>query len=328
MTEPAPITLAELAARHDVFARQYYRHRDGSSTGHAQNLASVMARLVRYCPERMRADQLTRHLMRAWLDQLAAEGLTRQYCNKALGYVRQVIRYGVDLDLLPPSVEAELRLVRPLKPHRSAARETDRPAPPPEQTVKASTPNLGEVWRDVCKLLQLTAMRPGEILSLRAREVVIPLGVPERAHIRKISHKTAHKGRERIVPIGPEAAAILKRYTSLLFPDDYLFAGRGRREHLTTDALRKAIVRACSQAGVPRWRPYDLRRAAARTVRAREGLDAAQALLGHANANTTEVYAPILPSETPSFQLAQRGVDALGDPQSAREPSLRREVAS
>jgi integrase len=56
-------------------------------------------------------------------------------------------------------------------------------------------------------------------------------------------------------------------------------------------AYRQAIVRACQKAGVPPWSPLQLRHTAGTAIRARYGLEAAQAVLGHAKADVTQVYA-------------------------------------
>jgi integrase len=57
------------------------------------------------------------------------------------------------------------------------------------------------------------------------------------------------------------------------------------------DSYRWAIRKACLKAGVPVWHPNQLRHAAATEIRARYGLEAAQAVLGHARADVTQVYA-------------------------------------
>lgn len=51
------------------------------------------------------------------------------------------------------------------------------------------------------------------------------------------------------------------------------------------------IDRSCDKAGVPRWNPNQLRHSAGTEVRDKFGLEFAQAVLGHANAKTTEIYA-------------------------------------
>jgi integrase len=54
---------------------------------------------------------------------------------------------------------------------------------------------------------------------------------------------------------------------------------------------RRAIARACAKAGVPMWTPHRLRHAAATEIRRQFGLEAAQAVLGHAALGVTQVYA-------------------------------------
>jgi len=54
-----------------------------------------------------------------------------------------------------------------------------------------------------------------------------------------------------------------------------------------------AIEAACKKAGVERWTPNQLRHLSLSLVRSKSGLDAAQALAGHKNASTTEVYAKV-----------------------------------
>lgn len=55
--------------------------------------------------------------------------------------------------------------------------------------------------------------------------------------------------------------------------------------------LTNAVAVACVKAGVPHWHPNQLRHLHATEVRRRFGLEAAQAALGHARADVTQVYA-------------------------------------
>ena len=66
---------------------------------------------------------------------------------------------------------------------------------------------------------------------------------------------------------------------------------RRRRDRFTTATYRQQIRRACAAAGIPRWHPHQLRHTAATAIRARYGVEAARAVLGHARVATTELYA-------------------------------------
>ena len=63
------------------------------------------------------------------------------------------------------------------------------------------------------------------------------------------------------------------------------------REHYTRYSYRGAIRRACVRAGVTPWHPHMIRHSAATDIRKHYGLEASQAVLGHAELGVTQVYA-------------------------------------
>ena len=64
-------------------------------------------------------------------------------------------------------------------------------------------------------------------------------------------------------------------------------------EHYLVASYRRAIRRACDQLGIPVWFPHQLRHAAASAIRRRYGLEASQAVLGHSELGTTQIYAEV-----------------------------------
>jgi integrase len=62
-------------------------------------------------------------------------------------------------------------------------------------------------------------------------------------------------------------------------------------ESYSVDSYRRAIARACQRAGVEQWSPHQLRHSAATEIRKVFGLEAAQIILGHSQADVTQVYA-------------------------------------
>lgn len=73
------------------------------------------------------------------------------------------------------------------------------------------------------------------------------------------------------------------------------------------DAYRKAIHRACHEAGVPNWSPHQLRHAAARRIALAEGIEAAKAVLGHQDLRMTERYAATADTEIARLIAAKHG---------------------
>ncbi|HXD86545.1 MAG TPA: tyrosine-type recombinase/integrase [Urbifossiella sp.] len=66
---------------------------------------------------------------------------------------------------------------------------------------------------------------------------------------------------------------------------------KGSGERYTPTAICRAVVLACTRAKVDHWFPYQLRHAFGTRVRKEAGLEAAQAMLGHARMDMSEHYA-------------------------------------
>ena len=116
-------------------------------------------------------------------------------------------------------------------------------------------------------------------------------------------HKGQHRGRERVIHLGPQAQALIRPFLTLdiaayLFSprravEQYRAELRARRKSPLTPSQssqrpkpnpkrthgdlyddgssRKAIRKACVKAGVPIWLPHQLRHAAATEFRRRYG---------------------------------------------------------
>ncbi len=300
--------LRELYLRH---AEKHYRRRSGQPTREHLNMRAAIDHYMHYAGEGFDLARLNRHQIRAWLDQLAAEKLSRPYINACLSRLRRFARWCADLDYISTSPVEQLRLVKPLQPFRTDAREPVKKAPPAIDHFDRILPFLAQPARDVIQLLRLTGARPSELLELTNAEVHID---EHGARLCPLQHKSAHRGKSRVIPLSNRAAAIIDRHWRPLLPADQLFPSSRRstaRGHFTIDGLRAAVKRACKRAGVSGFELYDVRRRVAREVRRAGGLDAAQALLGHSKASTTEIYAPIDETQTSAFDAARRATEVL-----------------
>ena len=114
-----------------------------------------------------------------------------------------------------------------------------------------------------------------------------------------------HKGRHRVILIGPRAQAILLPY--LLRNENIVCFEGPKGGEQCPKYYGKHIRYACDKAfPAPaemtcderkkwqkdhRWAPNRLRHTRATEVRKTHGLEAAQAVLGHATADVTQIYA-------------------------------------
>lgn len=144
-------------------------------------------------------------------------GWCRNVVNRQAGRVKAVFKWAVAQELIPPSVHQGLLAVSGLRKGKAAARESDPVKPVPEADVAKVLTHVSKQVRAMIELQLVTGMRPGEVVSMRQRDLDTtgPLWV-----YRPASHKTAHHGHARVIYLGPRAQQILQPYVK---PDPAAF---------------------------------------------------------------------------------------------------------
>lgn len=248
---------------------------------------------------------------------------SRRYVNDTVGRIRQLFNWAVGLELIPPEKAFALKTIRALPVGQG--RETDRRSEVSVEAFDATLPHLTEEVRALVLFIRWTGCRPSEAMRLRMAEIHDRDRPTWR--YRPAMHKTAHRGQQRDVPIGPQARAIIERQIAGRDPDDYVFDPRRSLARVvsngptiklhrrpssrvgnvfTANALRVAIHRAAAAAGVPAWTPYQLRYLRLREIRRDYGPEAARATAGHTRESMTAHYAP------PSWEAAAGAAAASG----------------
>ncbi len=285
-------------------AAVYYRKPCGRPTGEASNLADAF-RVVLELYAETPASAFTVAALRRCRDTLIDLELSRSTINARINRIRRVFTWAVSMELVPPHVLQSLRSLPALRRGRSDARESHPVLPVSWDTVTATLSQLHDPTKGIVETLWWTGMRVSEALGMRPLDLQMKgdvwLYVPK-------EHKTEHLGHQRVIPLGPQAQAVVNRclrgIESLLFPDEHtrVFEFPNGRCH-TPKSLRQAVQRAAARAGVPLWTPLQLRHAAATRLRAEVGLEAARVVLGHSSPATTEIYAEIDRNKARSLML-------------------------
>src|SRR5271157_975363 len=282
---PADCTIAELCL---FYLRNYAEKRytkNGRPTSEIVNIRRAircLTELYAALPvKQFRPDQLE-----ACRDKLVADGLSRSNVNRYASIMTRIIRYGVRKHGIPSEVWWGLKAVDALKPGESDAPDHPPIGPVSDEDVEATLPFLSEPYRAMVKLQGLLGCRPGELTSMQGGDIdrsdVVWIYKPR-------SHKTQHHGKERVIPIGPQAQLVLRPFLPD-FPAQLVFRNN-RRRVISRNSYELAIKAACRKAGIEPWSPNQLRHAAATRIRRQYGLEAAQVVLGHSTASTTEIYA-------------------------------------
>lgn len=320
------ISCQELAVHFLEWAEGYYVKNGKLTTtfGHCKNALSLLTK--HYGNESVddfRPLSLV-FLQEKWITQ----GLARQTVNRYVGIVKQAFKHGTKFGWVEAMTYLALQGVDNLKAGRTKAPEYRKVGVVDADTVKKTLPFLPPVVADMVRVQRLTCGRPQDVRNMRACDIDRSCGVWRYI---PFTHKTEHRGKNRVIAIGPRAQAILMPY---LFekedcPEAFLFSPqdtvklqkiekrRNRKtlnkkgqvqpsqrdrsrpdaakpgEQYTKDSYNRAVSRACEMASVPHWTPNQLRHDAGTEVRKHFGLEAAQVVLGHSNASTTEIYAEV-----------------------------------
>ncbi len=283
--------------------------------------------------EALRAKMIRAHVKgRANLPTLA-----RGFVNEMVTQIVRMFRWGMKARTVPAALWMELDAVEQLERGDFGVRETTRVLPVDEEHLHAvlelASPGIAAMIRTQL----LTGMRPGELLSMRGRDLDTSGALWRYA---PDQHKTKHLGKDRLILIGPKAQEIIRPFlktdlsATLFSPRDAWernpqLGGRGKKvpahfnDRYVAGSYFKAIQTLCvaadrlaharrpdvprSQRLVPNWHPHQLRHNAATYMRA-EGipLDVIATVLGHSSRDMAEWYAQ------PDRAAAERAIAKLG----------------
>ena len=142
-------------------------------------------------------------------------------------------------------------------------------------------PAVAAAWR----LVLLTAQRPGEVLSMRWRD----LERDSRGWWWNLPAELTKTNRAHRVPLSPQALAVVEALRPLTGTTEWVLASRADGKRLTWLSHSSARLRAWS--GLEHFTPHDLRRTAA-TWLGRHGVrpDTIDQLLNHAAGRITRTY--------------------------------------
>ena len=256
---------------------------------------------------------------------------------------KRVFKWAVAEEMVTPSIYHGLQTITGLRFGRTEARETEPVKPVPEKWVNTVLPHVSPQVAAMIQTQQLTGMRPCEVVAMRPYDIDqtgdIWIYEPH-------DHKNRWRGHRRLIPLGPKVQQVIKPFldrdaTAFLFSPREAEAWRHaqrrkrrktpmtpsqakrkskakpkrpKRDRYDTHSYQRAIVYGIQKANknrngkpaVPHWYPLQIRHSRATEVRRRYRLEGAQANLGHARADISELYAE------KNLELAKRIAREMG----------------
>lgn len=316
------ITVAEVLVAYLSHAARYYADATGKPTKELGNMKAALKPVRELCAD-MPAAEFGPRALAAVRHRMIDLGWCRSLVNHQTDRVRRVMKWAASEELIPGTTYQALRTLTGLRRGRTEARESDPVKPVADDVVKATLSRLPHHVRVMVELMMYTGMRPSEVCAMTLAQIDRRDG--DTWTYRPAKYKTAHHGKERVIPFGPNARAVLAAFLAgqTLVPDEPIFSPRRAREErfaqlrenrkskvqpsqvsrkkaspkrlpalqYTPNVVAHAVATAAAKAKVVHWHPYQLRHSYATKVRKLHGLEAAGAALGHTRMSATEVYA-------------------------------------
>jgi len=277
----------------------------------------------------MPISQFDRAVLLEIRDELTARqpALSRRYINNLATAVKTAISWMVDRRIAPPAVLYEVRALKQLI-YLECGADAERPkVQSVDPAIVARTlPFCPPTVQAMVRLQQLTGMRPGELVIMRRCDV--STSPTQRVDVPCLDatvaaeeidgvliwryapsqHKGIWRGKYRVIPIGPEAQAVLAPFLLRREPDEYVFqpmesmkgergknmirVGQRYKVRSYYEAIDRAVARhnrKLRDSGrllffaeiLPNWFPYRLRHSLGTAAAGKIDSDAAGLLLGH-----------------------------------------------
>jgi len=224
------------------------------------------------------AAEIRRADVRELLERIAAErgGVC---ANRTRALLSKVFAFGVEKERIEANPVYAVKRVHVEAPRERVLTEAELRVLWP--LFDRLQPAVAAAWR----LVLLTAQRPGEVLSMRWRD----LERDSHGWWWNLPAELTKTNRAHRVPLSPQALAIVEALRPLTGSTEWVLASRAEGKRLTWLSHSSARLRAWSE--LPHFTPHDLRRTAA-TWLGRSGVrpDTIDHLLNHAAGRITRTY--------------------------------------
>lgn len=298
------VTIDHVCDRFQSWAENYYRKPISKRpTREANNVRDALRELretrlpAGACRIRVgsqRADFMSAKVLHLVQQTMADSGrLCRRTVNERVAAIKRMFAWAAHpaVQLIDEEIVGRLQLVKPLAYGRSTAHETEPVRSVSELQVRSTCLYATEKLATMIWVQWHTGMRPGELVIMTRSSIEMAMAPWV---YRPVEHKTSHRGKDRIIVLGPKAMAALEPWLAGL-QTDCLFEGvrHGRTptgEPMRPHSYANAIARINQEHGLDAWTPNQIRHAYATRLERAAGKAAAQLMLDHSDERVTDIY--------------------------------------
>lgn len=201
-------TIAELCKVYMIYVRQYYMTENGTPGKEAKQIEYSIAPLVEHYGS-MAIEEFGPLKLIELRDHLITLKWCRTLINQRVGRIKRMFKWAVSREITSSVLYHALSSIEGLRKGRTTAKENLPIKPVSEDHVYKSLDYMTPVVATMVELQLLTGMRPGELVIMRPCDVDRS---DEIWHYCPHSHKTQHRGKDRIISIGPKGQKLLRPY--------------------------------------------------------------------------------------------------------------------
>lgn len=231
------LTLNELLVAYVEHAEHHYRHQDGRFTSEifeVRIVVKLMREVYGEKPIKEFGPLSVKAVRQAWV----RNGISRGECNRRVGLIKRILKWGVSEELVPAAVHQAVATVTGLQRGRTEAHDCDPVRPVDDAVVDATLPFLNRHVRGLVEFQRLTGCRPGEACSLRRSEIDVG---GEVWLYRPTHHKGSWRGKDRVIAIGPRCQELLKGFFTPNL-EDHVFSPRRAVEELRAERAVERVT--------------------------------------------------------------------------------------
>ena len=300
------LTLGEVAQRY----LQHVERVLGRKPSTLQDYALIVRRHLGPVFDGLSVERITPALVNDYVATKLGEGLSPKTVTNHLNLLHSIFSHSIKRGWVATNPVAAVD--RPRAVERDP--EIRFLAPDEVDALIEAAPDdeLGATDRALYVLAAFTGLRQGELVALRWRDVDAPAGLirVRRSYTRGRFGPPKSRRSSRAVPMAARVAEELEhhfRTTAFARDDDLVLGHPATGAPYDASRMRKRFYVALEQAGVRQVRFHDLRHTfGTRMAAAGAPLRAIQEWLGHADYQTTLIYADYAPDPTQGTAWAQR----------------------
>jgi integrase len=276
---PTDVSITELYRDFLEWATAHYPSPQGHASSELANLKDALKPL-RQLYGHTAAQSFGPLALQALQQHLVTTGLCRTTINARINRVRRLFKWAVAQEKLSAEVYVRLQTVQGLQLGRGHVRESEPVEPVALDVVTATLPYLPTPVAAMVRLQVLTGCRPSEAMALTPSQLKRDgQGCWE---YRPAHHKNKHRGKPRVIFLGPEAQQLLAPFLDQTGADTPLFSPQAATQEMR--ARRRASRKTKVQPSQLDRRTPNPKRQPAEQYNRRSYYQAIQRAVAQANA--------------------------------------------